>query len=188
MATVCVFCCGKPDIPANFVADARRLGSRLASGGHDVVYGGGSTRMMGALADGAIAGGGRVRGVVPRRLIELERPVHNGCDLVVADSLAERKNLMLNGCDAIVVAPGGLGTLDELFEVWTQGPQIGIYHQPLILLNSSDFYSGLLTWLRACADAGMMHHHLLNSLLVAGSEDDVLAWIPAGFHVAEKPA
>lgn len=175
MATVCVFCSGKRDAPQPYLDDAAELGAEVARAGLRLVFGGGGAGMMGALANAAAQHGGEVVGVVPQALIARERSLYSAGELVTTKDLAERKRRMFACSDAVIVMPGGLGTLDELFEIWTQAVQLGVYDVPVILLNTNHFYDGLIEWLRSRADDGLMHHDLLNGVQVVETVADALA-------------
>lgn len=175
MTTVCVFCSGKRDAPQRYLDDAADLGAAVARAGLRLVFGGGGTGMMGALADAATQHGGEVIGVVPQALVALERSLYSAGELVTVNDLAERKRQMFACSDAVIVMAGGLGTLDELFEIWTQGVQLGAYDLPVILLNTHHFYDGLIDWLRSRADDGLMHHQLLDGIHVVTTVADAIA-------------
>ena len=148
---------------------ARAMGRAVAERGLDLVYGGASIGLMGAVADAALAAGGRVYGVLPEALSRHEIAHRGITELTIASSLHERKALMAARADAFVALPGGFGTLDELFEAltWTQ---VGIHEKPCGLLNVSGFYDGLLTFLDHAA-AEHLVRPALRPLLI--SETDV---------------
>jgi hypothetical protein len=125
---------------------ADRLGRVIAERGLELVYGAGNVGLMGILADAALAAGGRVIGVIPSLLVDME-VAHDGLtELHVVNSMHERKELMLASSDAFVAMPGGFGTLDELFEVLTHG-QLGFHHKPCGVLNVGGFFDQLLLFL-----------------------------------------
>ncbi|NUT24317.1 MAG: TIGR00730 family Rossman fold protein [Hamadaea sp.] len=171
MAAICVFCSGKSDAPESFFELARQTGKGLAREGHSLVYGGGGLGMMGALAQAAHAAGVPVTGVMPEGLVALERASHEVDELIVSADLASRKATMIEKADAFLILPGGLGTLDELFEVWTTGPQLRLHDKPVVLLDADGFYSGLVTWLASCP---LISPVLAGSITVAESLDE--AW------------
>lgn len=160
---VCVFCGSSPGALPEYVDAARRLGALLAERGVGVVYGGASVGVMGALADAALAAGGEVTGVIPRALWERE-VAHTGLsELQVVGSMHQRKARMTELSDAFVALPGGLGTLEELFEVWTWG-QLGLHRKPLGLLDVAGFYGPLIEFLdHAVAQrfVGVVHRAML---------------------------
>ncbi len=139
---VAVYCASSKQCPAEYHAAARRLGEVLADGGFTVVYGGGAVGSMGALADGALARGGRVVGVLPRFMQELEWGHRRLSELQLVQDMRVRKERMLDGTEAIVALPGGCGTFEELFEVLTL-KRLGLYLQPIILVNTRRFFDPL---------------------------------------------
>jgi len=170
VAAVCVFCSGKADAPEPFFELARQTGRGLADNGHSLVYGGGGLGMMGELARAARAAGAPVTGVMPEGLVALERASEDVDELIVSADLATRKAIMIEKADAFVILPGGLGTLDELFEVWTTGPQLGLHRKPIVLLDDGGFYSGLVTWLASCP---LINPALAKAVTVAPTLDEV---------------
>ncbi|TDB81923.1 TIGR00730 family Rossman fold protein, partial [Micromonospora fluostatini] len=119
MAAICVFCASSRTLDQRWLDLAAETGAELARRGHTLVSGGGCVGMMGALVDGARAAGGTTVGVIPQSLVDLEVADLASDELLVTDSMASRKTLMIERSDAFLTLPGGLGTLDELFEVWT---------------------------------------------------------------------
>lgn len=152
---VCVFCGARSGNDPRWVNGAYDFGRALAARGWALVYGGGNVGLMGALADGALAGGGEVIGVIPHKLLEREL-AHRGLSrLEVVDDMAERKTRMIALSDAFVALPGGLGTLDELFEVLTLA-QIGYHRKPSALFNQDGYWDPLLRACQAMVGAGFV--------------------------------
>ena len=143
---VCVFCGSSPGASPAYAAAARRLAEVLVRRGVGLVYGGGSVGLMGVLADAALAAGGEVTGVIPRALWEREVGHAALPDLRVVETMHERKALMAELADGFVALPGGLGTLEEFFEVWTWA-QLGIHAKPCGVLNVAGFFDPLLAFL-----------------------------------------
>lgn len=143
---VCVYCGSNPGGRAAYAAAARRLGTLLGERGLGLVYGGGNVGLMGVVADAALGAGAEVVGVIPRAMVERELTHQGLTDLRVVASMHERKALMAELADAFVALPGGLGTLDELFEVWTWG-QLGLHARPLGLLDVAGFFGSLVAHL-----------------------------------------
>lgn len=135
-----------------FTAVATALGAEIARRGHELVYGGGRTGLMGALADGALGAGGRVHGVILRRFIE-EDVHHLGVEMFAVDDMRARKAGLDERADAFVALPGGLGTLEELAEVLSFR-KLELHHRPVVLLDAAGFWSPLLDWLGRAIDAG----------------------------------
>lgn len=146
LRSICVFCGASVGARPAYRQATEYLGKRIAERHLTLVYGGGSVGLMGALADAALAAGGEVIGIIPRSLKEAEVG-HNGLTrLEVVDGMHARKARMAELSDAFIALPGGIGTLEELFEVWTWG-KLGYHHKPLGLLNVDDFYGGLSVFL-----------------------------------------
>lgn len=152
---VCVFCGSAPGARPVYLAAARALGEQLARGGHELVYGGASVGTMGAVADAALAAGGRVVGVIPRSLREREIAHLGLAELVVVETLAARKDEMFSRADAFVSLPGGFGTLDETFEVLTL-QQIGGVVKPVVLVDLEGFYAPLVAFLDRATTEGLV--------------------------------
>jgi uncharacterized protein (TIGR00730 family) len=146
LASICVFCGSSAGSDPAYVAAARDFGRLLAARGLRLVFGGGRVGLMGALADAALAAGGEVVGVIPEMLVRRE-VAHGGLDeLRVVGSMHERKAAMAELADAFVALPGGIGTLEELFEVWTWR-QLGLHAKPCGLLDVAGYYERLLAFL-----------------------------------------
>lgn len=146
MKRVCVFCGSSPGSRPVYGETAARLGRLLAGRGLGLVYGGGSVGLMGIAADAALAAGGEVIGVIPHALVVREVGHTGLSDLRVVDTMHERKALMAELSDGFLALPGGIGTLEEWFEVWTWG-QLGLHGKPFGLLNVAGYYDPLLAML-----------------------------------------
>jgi uncharacterized protein (TIGR00730 family) len=166
MAAVCVFCASSRNLDRRWLDLASDVGRELARRGHTLVSGGGCVGMMGALADGARAGGAYTLGVIPQSLVDREVADTDADELVVTDGMASRKTMMMEKSDAFLALPGGLGTLDELFEVWTTAT-LAVHRKPVVLLDAEGFYAGLVDWLRALPGAGFARSEALDLLIVA---------------------
>jgi uncharacterized protein (TIGR00730 family) len=147
---VCVFCGSQPGATPNYVRAARDLGAQLARRGLAVVYGGGHVGMMGALADGALAAGGQVIGVIPEHLMRPEVAHQGLTELVVVESMHTRKRTMAERADAFIVLPGGYGTFEEMFEMVTW-LQLRLQAKPVGLVNVDGYFDHLLAFLRHAA-------------------------------------
>jgi uncharacterized protein (TIGR00730 family) len=146
LGSICVFCGSQPGADPAYVEAARDFGALLARRGIALVYGGAHVGLMGALADALLEDGGRVTGVIPQALWDREVGHTGLTELLVVDSMHERKALMAERADAFVALPGGAGTLEELFEAWTWA-QLGIHAKPVGLLNVNGFWDPLLAML-----------------------------------------
>jgi len=144
--SLCVYCGSKPGTDPLYAEAAVAVGQWIAQHGGQLVYGGGSGGLMGIVANATLAAGGQVVGIIPKALVEKEW-AHHGCtELHVVDNMHDRKRMMAERADAFVALPGGIGTLEEFFEVWTWR-QLGYHDKPIGLLNTSGYYDGLLAFL-----------------------------------------
>ena len=153
--TVCVYCASSERAPAIYHEAARRLGKHLAGHGLTVVYGGGALGSMGRVAEGALAAGGRVIGVLPRFMNELEWGHRGLTELHLVDDLHQRKRTMLELSEAVVALPGGSGTLDELFEAISL-KRLGVFLGPIVLVNVNKYFEPCLQMLSRCIDDRFM--------------------------------
>ncbi|MEU4766519.1 TIGR00730 family Rossman fold protein [Actinosynnema sp. NPDC023794] len=169
---VCVFC-GSSSGRVRHVEAAREVGRTLAERGIEVVYGGGRVGTMGALADGAMAAGGSVIGVIPRSLVDWEVAHENLTELHVVESMHERKALMAELADAFVTLPGGAGTLEELFEVWTWA-QLGLHAKPVALLDVDGYFTHLIKMIDHMVEEGFLKPPYRDMLLVDHDLDRLL--------------
>jgi uncharacterized protein (TIGR00730 family) len=148
---------------------AVRVGEAIAKRGWTLVSGGGNVSAMGAVASAARAQGGRTIGVIPKALVHREVADTDADELVVTDTMRERKQVMEDRADAFVALPGGIGTLEEFFEAWTAG-YLGMHDKPLVMLDPMGHYDGLLAWLHGLVDSGYVAAGALDRLVVV---DDV---------------
>ena len=162
---ICVFCGAKPGNDPKFVRIAHDTGTQLAQRGFALVFGGGNVGLMGAVANGALAAGGEVIGIIPQKLVERELAHRGISQLHVVSDMAVRKTMMVEISDAFLSLPGGLGTLDELFEVLTLR-QIGYHDKPSALLNVDDYFSKLVAAIEGFVAAGLVDQRERDRLLV----------------------
>ena len=153
--SICVFCGSNAGNDPRFAAAARDCGALLAREGIALVYGGGHVGLMGVIADAVLAHGGKAIGVIPRALWDREVGHRGLTELHIVATMHERKAMMASLADAFVALPGGLGTLEEIFEVWTWA-QLGIHAKPLGFLDVAGFYGALMEFLDRGADAGFI--------------------------------
>jgi uncharacterized protein (TIGR00730 family) len=176
MRSVCVYLSSSAGRPED-VAAIQALARELAARDLQLVYGGAHRGLMGVLADAMLAAGGKVLGVIPRALVDLEI-AHTGLtELVVVDTMHQRKALMFTNADAFIVAPGGFGTLEEAFETLT-GIQIGYHNKPVVFLDVGGFWSRMETFLDHAAETGVLRpevRQLFRTASSAGAALDVLA-------------
>ena len=155
LSSVCVFCGSNGGADPAYVEAARRVAAGLAERGLRLVYGGGRVGMMGAVADAALTAGGEVVGVIPEQIVALEIGHRGLDDLRVVGSMHERKALMAELADAFIALPGGIGTFEELFEMFTWA-QLGLHRKPLGLLDVAGYYEPL---------AGLLDHAVTERFL-----------------------
>ncbi|MBE7418381.1 MAG: TIGR00730 family Rossman fold protein [Ideonella sp.] len=152
---LCVYCGSRPGVDPAYRQAARELGQAIGRRGWRMVYGGGGVGLMGAVADAALAAGALVTGVIPESLMRREVGHAGLTELRVVQTMHERKRLMAEGSDAFVALPGGIGTLEELFEVWSWR-HLGYHDQPVGLLDTAGYFQPLAAMLRHAADAGFV--------------------------------
>ena len=168
LKTVTIYCGSRPGHDAKWVGVAKECGAEIARNGLAMVFGGGRNGMMGAAARAALDAGGKVTGIIPETLLAVEPAMEDLTELFVVDSMHTRKLLMSEKADGFLVMPGGIGTFEEFFEIWTW-LQIGLHKKPIVLLNAFDYYQPLLEFLQHAVDQGFfgLHHH--RHLRVAGT-------------------
>jgi len=171
--TLCVYCGSSPGLRPEYLATASAFGRLLAGKRVTLVYGGGNVGLMGALADAALEAGGKVIGVIPHLLIEKEVAHAGLTELHAVASMHERKMKMAELSDAFVALPGGIGTLDEIFEAttWTQ---LGFHAKPCAFLNVVGFYDPLFAFLRQLVTQGFLKEKHLDSLLMETDPEHLL--------------
>ena len=185
MKRVCVFSGSSPGADLAYRAAAIDLGHRLADRGIELVYGGAHVGLMGALADAALEGGGRVTGVIPQSLVDREIAHPGLSDLRVVASMHERKAQMAELADAFVALPGGVGTLEELFEVYTWN-QLGLHAKPLGLLNVRGYFDGLVRFLDHAVEERFITREN-RAMLLVGEDFDALLDGLAGWEAPTRP-
>lgn len=169
---VCVYCASRP-VPQQHLDLAAEVGKGIAQRGWTLVSGGGRVSMMGEVARAARAGGTRTVGVIPRGLLEREIADNESEELLVVDSMRERKGLMDAHATAFLALPGGIGTCEELFEVWTSR-YLGMHRKPVVLLDPDEHYRPLLDWVRTLVDNGFASESSLAALHVTSDVDTAL--------------
>ena len=166
--------CASSAVSDELLALAAKVGESIADRGWTLVSGGGNVSAMGALAAGARAHNGHTVGVIPKALVHREVADVDAGELIVTDTMRERKQVMEDRSDAFLALPGGIGTLEELFETWTAG-YLGIHDKPVVMLDPHGHYDGLLEWLVGLVDSGFVHPLALVRLVVTRRLDDALA-------------
>lgn len=144
--SICVYCGSRSGLNPAYAAAAAQVGHWIGSHGGQLVYGGGKSGLMGIVADAALQSGARVVGVIPKALVEKEW-AHQGCtELYIVDTMHDRKRMMAERADAFLALPGGIGTFEELFEVWTWR-QLGYHDKPIGILNVAGYYDRMMEFL-----------------------------------------
>ena len=170
--SICVYCGSRPGTEPAFAEAARQVGLWIAQNKGQLVYGGGHNGLMGMMADACLQAGGRVVGVIPKALVEKEW-AHSGCsELHVVENMHERKRLMAERADAFLAMPGGIGTFEEFFEVWTWR-QLGYHDKPVGLLNIKGYYDNLLAFLSTSVQQGFMNVEQMQ-LIRSGTNTELL--------------
>ena len=173
MNRITVFCGSSSGFGDNFLAMARKLGAALAAENIGLVYGGANVGLMGAVADAVLKAGGRVTGVLPVFLRDKEI-AHDGLtELILVDSMHERKTRMNELCDGVIALPGGFGTLEEFFEMLTWA-QLGLHKKPIAILNIDGFYDPMIVLVQTMVDRGFLKAANQQMLIVSDDIDDLL--------------
>lgn len=170
--SVCVYCASSHACDAEYHEVARRLGGLLAAAGCCIVYGGGRAGSMGALAQGALAAGGRVVGVIPKFMVDLEWGNDDLSELHVVEDMRTRKHEMLTRASAVVALAGGTGTLEELFEAITL-KRLGLFLGPIVIVNTRGYYDPLLAQLAAAIEGRFMDSRHDSMWTVVARPEDV---------------
>lgn len=173
---VCVYCASSRQANQVYRDAARKLGEILASNSITIVYGGAAVGSMGALADGALSKDGKVVGIIPRFMVEMEWANRKISDLIVVNDMAERKKKMIETVDAVIALPGGTGTLEELIEAITW-KRLGIYLNPIILMNTLGFFDPCVELLNRCVSEKFMDEKHKNMWTVLNEPGDVISAI-----------
>lgn len=173
MAAICVFCASSSRLDERWLKLAAETGTALGRRGHSLVSGGARVGMMGALADSARAAGARTLGIIPQSLVDIEVADPASDELVVTTGMFERKAMMIDRSDAFLTLPGGLGTLDELFEVWTTST-LRIHAKPIVLIDADGFYGGLVDWLDGLTRQNFTYEGAMQRLHVVPTVDAAL--------------
>ena len=189
MAAVCVFCASSTRIDASYVDVAAQVGTELARRGHSLVSGGGDLSMMGAVARAARAGGARTTGVIPEALLAKEVGDRAADELLVVDDMRTRKGLMDERSDAFLSLPGGLGTLEELIEVWV-ARSLGMHAKPVVLLDVDGLYAPLRAQVDLLLERGFARPDAAEALVWTSTVGEALDAVEAGLArpVRREPA
>ena len=159
--SVCVYCGSKPGLEPQFAQVAQQVGRWIGQHGGQLVYGGGKAGLMGVVAQATLEAQGRVVGIIPKALMEREMAFTQCQELVLVETMHERKRLMAERSDVFVALPGGIGTLEELFEVWTWR-QLGYHDKPIGILNTAGYFNHLLAFLQTSVTQELLSDWQMN--------------------------
>jgi len=186
MAVICVFCASSERIHPRYVDLARAVGEQLAARGHDLVSGGGRVSMMGAVAAAVREGGRHTTGVIPQRLVGLEVADTQADSLVVTADMRERKGRMDAAADAFLALPGGLGTLEELFEVWV-ARTLGLHDKPVVVLDPFGDYEPLHALVGSLVRGGFVRAQAVAELTWTSGVEQALDAVDAALATGPGP-
>ncbi|KXF78068.1 lysine decarboxylase [Paramesorhizobium deserti] len=180
--SICVYCGSSPGLNPLYKQSGKLLGHSIAEHGLELVYGGGTKGIMGAVADGVMSAGGKVTGIIPKFLMNKEATEHalgQLNELIVTDDMHQRKHLMFQRSDAFVTLPGGIGTVEEIVEMMTWA-QLGHHEKPMVFANINGFWDPMITLIDHMKAEGFIHtSHLVKPLIVDRAEDIVPAILEA---------
>jgi len=172
--SVCVYCGSKPGLEPQFAQVAQQVGQWIGQHGGQLVYGGGKAGLMGVVAQATLEAQGRVVGIIPKALMEREMAYTQCQELIVVDTMHERKRLMAERSDVFLALPGGIGTLEELFEVWTWR-QLGYHDKPIGILNTAGYFNHLLAFLKTSVTQELLSDWQMNLVQI---DESPLALLP----------
>ena len=174
--SLAVFCGSKNGNNPVYINQAKELGSLLAKKNITLIYGGGSTGIMGAVADAMMESGGKVIGVITKKLVDWEHQHQGITDLSIVDDMHIRKQKMYDLCDAAVILPGGVGTLDEFFEMVTWN-QLSIHDKEIYIINSDNFFDFLLKHIQQMEKQGFLYESVLERITVLDNPEQLLQYL-----------
>lgn len=170
---VVVYCASSPEIDKSYIKDAEKLGELLARNGVDCITGAGKLGLMGVLNDAVLNNGGRVKGIIPEFMVEAGWCHESLTETIITETIHERKEQMARLSDAAIALPGGIGTLEELAEIITW-KQLGLFKNPVIILNTNNYYDPLLDFLGRMIEQKFMNPSYANLLQVASTPEEVI--------------
>ena len=176
ITSLAVFCGSKDGIDGVYREHAQQLGKLMAEHNIKMIYGGGSSGLMGTIADSVMQHRGNVVGIIPHVLVEWERQHHGITELIIADDMHERKKKMYELCDAAIILPGGFGTLDELFEMLTWN-QLSIHDKEIFILNSNGFYNHLLAHIEQLDKNGFLYETAKERITILSDPSQLVQYL-----------
>lgn len=174
--SICVYCGSRPGENPSYAQAAHAVGTWIGQHGGQLVYGGGRTGLMGMVADATKAAGGRVVGVIPQALVDKELANQSCDELHIVANMHERKAMMAERSNAFLALPGGIGTFEELFEVWTWR-QLGYHDKPIGLLNVQGYYSSMLSFLQSTVTNGFMGAWQMDLIQASDQVDPLMKFL-----------
>ncbi len=184
--SVCVYCGSRPGRKPGYAEAARAVGTWIGQRGGQLVYGGGKAGLMGITAEATLQAGGRVVGVIPKALVEKEWALHDCTELHIVDTMHDRKRMMAERADAFLALPGGIGTFEELFEVWTWR-QLGYHDKPIGLLNVDGYYDALQAFLNKTVEQQFLGDWQMELIQIGADPHALLASIVQDAGLAPAP-
>ncbi|MEY8689751.1 MAG: TIGR00730 family Rossman fold protein [Leptothrix sp. (in: b-proteobacteria)] len=184
--SICVYCGSRLGTRSDYAAVARALGEQIAQRGWRLVYGGGHVGLMGVVADAVLAGGGEVCGVIPDSLMQREVGHRGLTELHVVPTMHERKQLMASRADAFIALPGGIGTLEELYEVWTWR-HLGYHRKPIALLDVAGYYRHLLAFMHTAQAEGFVSAEQARTLITDSNPATLLDALAQAVSQVQAP-
>lgn len=181
--SVCIYCASSTKTKSVYIDAAQQLAHLLVDNGYGIRYGGGSVGLMGAIADTVLNKGGKITGVIPRFMVEVEWQHPHVADMLIVETMAERKQLLIQGVDAIIALPGSTGTLEELVEVLSlkKLKQINI---PIVIVNTNGFFTPLINMLQQMVNEEFMHHSNLQLYSVVDDPSQIFEAIALMKHAS----
>lgn len=173
MKTICVYLGANFGKKESIKHSVEMLGKEIADQGYTLIYGGSSLGMMGLLANTVKENGGKVIGIITRHLIDKEIPLENLDELIIVDSMQERKKLMQSQADSFIVMPGGLGTLEEAIETWN-AIKIGEINKPIAFFNKEAYFDSLFKFMANCSENGFLNEEHLNLPILSDNIMEIL--------------
>jgi uncharacterized protein (TIGR00730 family) len=184
--SLCVYCGSRPGADPRFAQVAAEVGRWIGAHGGQLVYGGGNNGLMGVVATAALEAGARVVGVIPHSMVEREWAKRDCTELHVVDNMHQRKSMMAERADAFLALPGGIGTFEEFFEVWSWR-MLNFHRKPVGLLDQDGYYAPLLKFLEQSVGHGFMNEAQMELLTVDGDASKLLAKLVQGAGIAPRP-
>ena len=183
--SACIFCASSTKTPSVYLNAAQQLTNILVENDYGIRYGGGSVGLMGVVADTALAKGGKITGVIPRFMVEVEWQHPNVSNMLVVETMAERKQLLIKDADVIIILPGSTGTLEELSEVLSL-KKLNQISTPIIFVNTNRFFDPLFDMFQKMVDEQFMHHSYLNMYLVIDEPFQIIEAIALASNTARN--